>query len=767
MLTQEQEEKLFKELERRRRMETPSTESVLRAADSLGFCLSFDEYREIIVKLGRPFLQWFCPAYVVDFISAYLSALAPKSVLDPSAGLGALIIPVVEAIDALQATALARSERDCSLGKRFDRKGVISWYYGDLLTQIDNLPQAFDAVVSFPPLGLQAPDSAVLANRLGNRLEIKDDFGSLLILRSLSKLSDAGIGIFIVPRSFINRKNSKSVYNALPRFGYQLSAFIALPAGTLAPISAIQSGIAILRKGPQERIFVGELTDNPDRARVLLGNLQTRSQVKEIPLGRLVSVQEFRGYDSLVLQEIGKVMAEQLGMESVPLTDITLQINSTKARDLPGFDDRNNALYLPTIGHSDAVASLADLTLKPHNYFQLVIDPEKADARYIAGFLNTPLGLAYRECAFSGNFIPKLTKSGLTDVPVYFPDVPTQLRILETQLRINNLTTELNELKDRVWSKPRKLDETIEQLDRVNREDRFADWLDCLPYPLATILWAYHAAAGNDRSQHDHLSQFFEALAEFHATVLLSAFSTDSELYDAERIKLRLILDRAHLSIRLSTFGVWVRICEVLMKSARILLNGSQADKERCQQFFRTHNVKVLEALVSSKLVSVLQETNALRNEGPAHGGVLGSTELRRRKSVLEAHLSSVRECFGNIWERYVLILPSALQFDGATYGGTVSRVVGTRTPFEKVLIAATEPLIAGRLYFMSSDESRALLLLPLVKILESPQHAQNACYFYNRQVADRVRFISYHFEPEAELVRNFSDTLEAIKAFQ
>jgi hypothetical protein len=767
MLTQEQEREICKELDRRRRFSTPSPEGVVDVADSLKVNLSLDDYHEIIRKFGRPFSQWFCPAYVVGFISAYLAGRV-RSVLDPAAGFGALIIPVVEAMGAMEATALTRNERDCNFGKRFDRNGIISWQCDDLVAQIDSLHQSFDLIVSFPPLGLRDSSSdAGLANVLSDDIDVRDDFGSLLILRSLFKLSETGMGIFIVPSSFIDHRNSKSVYNALPRLGFQLSAFISLPEGTLLPLSSTQSGMAIARKGPPDKIFVGELTDDPSRARILLNNLQTRTQAKDIPLGRLISVEEFRGYHSLLVQEVARAMAGRLGLETVPLTAIAVEINSTKATELPGFDDRSNALYLPMIGRSEAVASLADLNLKPHNYFQLVIDSDKADARYLAGFLNTPLGLAFRESAFSGTYIPKLTKSSLGDVRVYFPDLATQLRTLDTQLRIDNLTTELSELKERVWSNPRKLDETREQLNRVNREDRFSDWLDCLPYPLAIILWAYHAAAGNDRSQHDHLSHFFEALAEFHATLLLSAFAADSELYDAERAKLRSILDRAHLSIQISTFGVWVRICETLMKAARTLLNGAQSDKERCKQLFHTHNVKVLESLVLSKLVSVLQETNALRNEGPAHGGVLSPTELRRRKSVLEAHLSSVRECFGNIWERYVLMLPSALQFNGITYSGTVEKVVGTRTPFEKVPIASTEPLIADRLYFMSPDESRSLLLLPFIKILESPKHAQNACYFYNRQVANGVRFISYHFEPEAEVIQNFSDTLEAIKALQ
>jgi hypothetical protein len=48
---------------------------------------------------------------------------------------------------------------------------------------------------------------------------------------------------------------------------------------------------------------------------------------------------------------------------------------------------------------------------------------------------------------------------------------------------------------------------------------------------------------------------------------------------------------------------------------------------------------------------------------------------------------------------------------------------------------------------------------------MPSPKTAQNACYFYNRQQKDKkLRFVSYHFEQEAEVIDDFADTREAIR---
>jgi hypothetical protein len=46
---------------------------------------------------------------------------------------------------------------------------------------------------------------------------------------------------------------------------------------------------------------------------------------------------------------------------------------------------------------------------------------------------------------------------------------------------------------------------------------------------------------------------------------------------------------------------------------------------------------------------------------------------------------------------------------------------------------------------------------------MESPTTEQNACYFYNRVERDGVRWISYHFENESEIVKPDDEVLQAL----
>jgi len=46
---------------------------------------------------------------------------------------------------------------------------------------------------------------------------------------------------------------------------------------------------------------------------------------------------------------------------------------------------------------------------------------------------------------------------------------------------------------------------------------------------------------------------------------------------------------------------------------------------------------------------------------------------------------------------------------------------------------------------------------------MASPKTEQNACYFFNKQQKDGLRFVSYHFEKEAEITEQFTDTADAL----
>lgn len=257
---------LLEELDRRRIRAAISPELIMQVAKERGIDLTVTQFAALVWRLGHTQGETVCLPHVVEFISSYVSDLRPMSILDPSAGFGSLLIPLVTATGATHARAITRTPSNLEIGKELDNSGVISWLCGDPLEELNAVQESFDMIASSPPWGL-GQTQRMNFEVSGRIVEVNDDVGHLLILKSLLRLSDNGVGLFIVPPTFISRVRSKGVYANLPRFGFSLDAFISFPAGTFALFTNIQGGMAIVRRGAQESIFVGELTENPDRRR--------------------------------------------------------------------------------------------------------------------------------------------------------------------------------------------------------------------------------------------------------------------------------------------------------------------------------------------------------------------------------------------------------------------------------------------------------------------------------------------------------------------
>jgi RNA-directed DNA polymerase len=289
----------------------------------------------------------------------------------------------------------------------------------------------------------------------------------------------------------------------------------------------------------------------------------------------------------------------------------------------------------------------------------------------------------------------------------------------------------------------------------------FKYWLDDVPFPLASILWRYNAN-DNPKEKYEHLLHFFEALAQFMATILLSGFYEHEEVMS----KLRTLLEKPGLDLERSSFGTWRAIFDNLSAHMRKMLKNDKGRKA-CYQLFRTKKMTVLNMLCATELVHVFTETNKLRNKWTGHGGTVSQAAAHSRLLELEKHLQKITNAFAEIWTDFQLISPVNSSYHAGYHDFRVNLLMGSRTPFSKEQHRFEHPLDRARLYFSDPDEQQALELLPFVKILPSPATEPNGCYFYNRQESQgRIRFVSYHFEAEAEITDEFQDIAGIIASF-
>jgi hypothetical protein len=88
------EEAIWKVAENLRRREEISVNSLLSACRAEGMPITVDDLASILTRFGRRHADHFVPRSVAEFIAKLIKPMAPRSILDPWAGMGFLPIPL-------------------------------------------------------------------------------------------------------------------------------------------------------------------------------------------------------------------------------------------------------------------------------------------------------------------------------------------------------------------------------------------------------------------------------------------------------------------------------------------------------------------------------------------------------------------------------------------------------------------------------------------------------------------------------------------------
>jgi hypothetical protein len=738
--------KLVNELRSTRKLEFPE---LLKEAKARGLTITWRDLGGIIPWYEKRRLgAFFPPAHLLDFIVAYAKGRGFKKALDPFAGTGTLLTALVDSQTVEKGFGIINILTDLSIAQAISEGLPIDWLQGNPEEVIPTLPSDFDVVVGLPRYGGYKGRITLVAK--GAKITVVDTDSHLQVLQACLLLSSQGEGLFVLPNAFFLNKSLQSVWSALPKLGLQVNAVLALPEGAFAPQTSISSNLVFISRKFTEQLFVGHL--NPaQKLEPLLANLVQRRPGRVRELGMLVEPSSFTTWRDLALDEIIEGLGKKSGVAAVLLAEIADAINLGDRSEDAGFPDRPNSVFLPLIGTSQAVTSKADFKIKPHNYVQIILRPDTASAEYLAGFFNSTLGRKVRERLTSGSYIPKITKKTLMTSSLFLPPIETQLEIVGTHRAIQELTLRLQDLEVALWSRPKEVKKVNRELSALGQRDSFETWMERLPFPLASILRRYQADAEADR-KNEHLLNFFEAAAQFLTTLMLSASYLDKQFFDDNKAKWLGTDGPLQRSLRRSSFGDWVIIGERLAKDMRRLLSDKET-RDYCLGFFKTRRVDEIEALVSKELFGILKTVNAYRNDWKGHGGVVSRQEQRNRLDSLEEELIHIRKLLSHCFEEWSLISPGVSKYEGGLYDYKVRCLMGSNPIFQEIHVGTLVPMDVKKLYILDLSERNPLELLPFLRIMPSPKTAENACYFYNRIDKNNVRWISYHFEQESEIV--------------
>jgi serine/threonine protein kinase len=290
----------------------------------------------------------------------------------------------------------------------------------------------------------------------------------------------------------------------------------------------------------------------------------------------------------------------------------------------------------------------------------------------------------------------------------------------------------------------------------------FRSWLEALPFPIASILWLYHAEL-EPKSKVDNLVRFFEALAQFLVVVQLSAYIRDRAFFNS-RSTTSLQTKSGNsfrVDLRVPTFGTWVELYENFSGMIQDTLRDENGSANKCYELFAARSRDQIELLANPDLCQILYQARDHRNAWIGHGGAASQQEHRRRLTALENLLRKTESILGTTFESWNLLQPGYAAFTNGLYSLRAAILMGTNSDFRQAEVPVRDPLDTNRLYLLNAP--RSLELVPLIRVLVDQQTGRNACYFFNRIQAGEVRWVSHHYKAESELSLYDSNVMELL----
>ncbi|MBM7587319.1 hypothetical protein JOC86_003892 [Bacillus pakistanensis] len=691
--------------------------------------LNYEDIYEIQKKSTRFTNEVITPEIVTQFIKKVIAD--DVDVLVPWNVYGELIDAIANHVK--NSTLVSKSDMLAKITNLMLRDDKHHIETGDPLRVLDEYGEdKFDLICSFPPLGYKVKTEI-------NNQKFNDELNHLLILKSSYLLREKGQIAFVVTENFFKREKANSILPILEKQGVHLDAAFYLPPGTLTN-TGIGTYLVILSHTKFNDLFISELkSENLDQ---VVESWKNRKESKILQNGKLVECESFTSYVKIEKELEIKRLVNKSNLNTVPFTNLEISINSLSRNENDTFEHHVNTIYLPSIGLSDVVENQQEMKIKPQNYYQIILN-DNVNASYLAIWFNTELGLLVRESLMSGSVIKRINKKSLLRTSVYLPEKSIQQRILNIQSKIDEFRNELDSIENKAWNYPNSYEELNKRVEKLNREEGFSEWIDTLPFPLASILYKYYAIK-DVTSKKEFLLHFFEAFAQFQVVLMLSAYSKNGSNLDEKYIY---NIDAS--KITRATFGTWVHIGENMSKKLRQLLEDSP---EQCLRLFQHKRKGFIKMISSKQIYNILRKTNGYRNDWKGHGGVESTTEAKNRLVLLENELHSLRKVIGDVNEGYQLIQPGTGHFSFGLYHCNCKLLKGTRNTFIEKNIEVLNGLDIDNLYLLEEDAYEPLVLLPFIRLMPSPNTQVNACYFYNRLDQDGVRMVSYYFDQDADV---------------
>lgn len=755
-MTKDTLQSLWQYLETRRGKESVDAQRALLALarGEISGEVSTDVIEAIIQQVGtRESGEFVSPKMISQFMADLASMTQPKSVLDPVCGSGGMLRQVISIHKPDNAEGIEINGGNYEIAAAL-LKDLAAITLGDALDVMPQLRGSYDLIVADPPLGVHVQPAKLPSPLKSYGLR---DLAQNITIYACKRIAPKGVVSIIMSPAALNHK---SFINAVHGAGCRIRAVLHVPPG-IRLNTQISSQLLVIDHGAQGEVFVGQLSDDPDHSKRLLQNFKRHKSDKHPSLGRTLPLDNFIGFEALEAEHLLLQRVRNTSLLPIPFTELVKE-ESRKERDslehtANGIPD--NTVLLPQSGIR-LKSDVFNIPSRDRTLTCFTLNERKVHASYFIRWIESDLGQLALQAAGANSLVgmPRITKKALERLTCHIPSIEDQNSILEALRHLERLRNEAKEIEAQCWTGHHSSDDILQHAQTINHEDRYEDWLATLPYPLASILWRHRVSGDDPRIRFGVLLHFFEALAEFLATIHLSAFMSHAAVWHESHGELLKALSAQNLNLERATFGTWKVVVEKISKTTRGMLEKTD-DASVATALYAVNSTAWLNKLCAPEITQVLARANGIRNTHSGHGGAMGKSQAESLENDLRDMVEEVRSVWGRGWNQYELLLIDRMAFSNGQFTYESPRIMGANSQFERVSRIAATPMETGQLYLLSEGAPKGLKLLPLVRVMASPSQVANACYFYNRSERDGQRFLSYHFEQESEVCQYFEDT--------
>ena len=701
------------------------------------------------------------PEPLADFIASIADLSKVKSVLDPVCGSGLLLRKVADKTGAKSVYGVDRDPFSIEIAKRIFYSSEPNLIQGNIFTKHEEFPDAYDLVVTHMPFGVRLTENMA---SLFPDMKFERTFDIVLTLWILDQLAEDGRALLIVPPNFFSNRNAKHIQRVIIDKGLRIRAAIYIPERTFH-WTALGSYLIVLERGSQEQMFVAEFQNDSLHQKKLLENFQKHQLGSRLGLGILCDPGSFKRFGNLVSSVRLSRLAKEREWRGWSAEELIIEHQLLNNEQVESIRYGSNSCFLRTLGDFKASTDLETLVGgRPgplRHTVHLLVNPELVNPRYLAQWFNeSPVGRATLATITSGNTLQAISLRDIMGLKFYLPPLEEQHKVIESVAELRRVRAVTDELENSLWTGGSSVYDTVPKIEDINQnpESEDKDWIDTLPFPLASILWRHYTMKYESAEKRVKvLLHFFEATTAFMTTVHISAFMADDQLWTETQdrfIKKR--RNKGEWSLKRASFGTWLMALEYMSGRCEELLEKSEG-YELMRKIYGTPNRQVLSMLSSPKLAEILRRANTVRNKY-SHDGVRNENEETQTHSELEQYVNEIRGVFRRLWLAFKLIQPrTADLLSSKNINDTKAKLlIGTRTPFEEIRLEFKFQLTKNELYLTDPVSRSVLRLKPFVLVKQSPGPA---CYFFNERMNNsESRFVSYHFEDESKFVSDVLD---------